>query len=100
MFEQIVKGVLWFVVATYVVATCKTLTLATGAIGVQGTEHVMVKESGRKPLMYPVIAGTDTPMPFSRPLRTSSRVVGVSRLYYAVHGETAIRDSRFPSFWK
>ena len=100
MFEQIVKGALWFAVTTYVIATCKTLTLATGAVGGQGEGHVLVAEAGRKPLMYPVIAGTDTPMPFSKPLRTASRVVGVSRLYYAVHGETSVRDSRIPSFWR
>ena len=74
--------------------------LATGAVGGQGRGHVLVAETGKKPLMYPVIAGTETPMPFSNPLRTASRVVGLSRLYYAVHGETAVRDSRFPSFWR
>jgi hypothetical protein len=31
MFEQFVRGALWFVAATYVVATFKTLTLALTA---------------------------------------------------------------------
>lgn len=100
MFEQFVRGALWFVAATYVVATFKTLTLALGPEGGLSEGHVLVVEEGRKPLIYPVIDGTDTPMPFARSLRTGYRVVGLSRLYYPVHGETAVRDSRFPSFWR
>ena len=97
MFEQIVRGALWVVVATYAVGTFKTLMLAMGAVPGQGSSHVLVVEADQKPRLYPVIDGTDTPMPFARSLRTGYRVVGLSRLYYPVHGETAVRDSRFPS---
>ncbi len=100
MFEQFVRGALWFVAATYEVATFKTLTLAMGVAPGQGLGHVLVFDAGRKPLIYPTIAGTDTPMPFARPLRTGYRVVGLTRLYYPVHGETSVRDSRFPTFWQ
>lgn len=100
MFEQIVKGALWFAVATYAIGTFKTLMLASAADGGQGAGLVLVKEEGRKPLIHPVIEGTDMPMPFATPIQTASRVVGVSRLYYAVHGETSVRDSRIPSFWR
>lgn len=100
MFEQIAKGALWLVAATYVVATFKTLTLAMDAVPGQGSSHVLVVEADQKPRLYPVIDGTDTPMPFARSLRTGYRVVGLSRLYYPVHGETTVRDSRFPTFWR
>ena len=100
MFEQIVKGALWFAVTTYVIATCKTLTLATGAVGGQGAGHVLVAEAGRKPLIYPVIDGTDMPMPFATPIQTASRVVGVSKLYYAVYPGSSVRDNRYRAFWK
>lgn len=100
MFEQIVKGALCFAVATYAIGTFKTLMLASAADGGQGAGQVLVKEEGRKPLIYPVIDGTDMPMPFATPIQTASRVVGLSRLYYAVHGETSVRDSRIPSFWR
>lgn len=100
MFEHIVCGVLWFAVASYAVATFKTLTLAMGAVPGQGSSHVLVFDAGRKPLIYQTIAGTDTPMPFSRPLKAGHRVVGLTRLYYPVHGETSVRDSRFPTFWQ
>lgn len=36
MFEQIVKGALWFAVATYAIGTFKTLTLAFAADCVTG----------------------------------------------------------------
>ena len=100
MFEQIVKGALWFAVATYAIATCKTLTLATSAVGGQGAGHVLVAETGRKPLIYPVIDGTDMPMPFATPIQTASRVVGVSKLYYAVYPGSSVRDNRYRAFWK
>lgn len=100
MFEQIVKGALWFAVTTYVIATCKTLTLATGAVGGQGEGHVLVAEAGRKPLIYPVIGGTDMPMPFATPIQTASRVVGLSKLYYAVYPGSSVRDNRYRAFWK
>lgn len=100
MFEQIVKGALWFAVATYSIATFKTLTLALGPESSQSAGHVMVAEAGRKPLIYPVIDGTDMPMPFSNPTRTSSRAVGTSKVYYAVYGGTSVRDTRYRSFWR
>ena len=86
MFEQIVKGALWFAVATYSIGTFKTLML--------------VKEEGRRPLIYPVIDGTDMPMPFATPIQTASRVVGVSKLYYAVYPGSSVRDNRYRAFWK
>lgn len=95
MFEQIVKGALWFAVATF-----KTLTLALGPESSQSAGHVMVAEAGRKPLIYPVIDGTDMPMPFSNPTRTSSRAVGTSKVYYAVYGGASVRDTRYRSFWR
>ena len=52
MFEQIVKGALWFAVATYAIGTFKTLMLASAADGGQGAGLVLVKEEGRKPLIH------------------------------------------------
>lgn len=100
MFEQIVKGALWFVAATYAVATFKTLTLALGPDDGRNTGHVLVAEEGRKPLIYPVLEGTDTPVPFSTPMKTSSRVVGHSKVYYAVYPGMGVRDTRYRSFWR
>ncbi|MGI9141878.1 MAG: hypothetical protein ACR2IJ_01695 [Fluviibacter sp.] len=100
MFEQILKGALWFVVATYAVATFKTLTLTLGPDGDRNIGHVLVAEEGRKPLIYPVIDGSDTPMPFSRPMQTSSRVVGLSKVYSAVYPGMSVRDTQYRSFWR
>lgn len=100
MFEQIVRGALWFAVVTYAIGTLKTMTIAAGADGEGMTRHTMVVDEGRKPLIYPVIDGTDTPMPFSEPSLTSSRVVGFSKIYYAVYPGTTIRDNRYQPFWR
>lgn len=100
MFEQMIRGALWFVVATYVVATCKTLMLAAGSNGGQGLDQVMVADAGSKPMIYPTIEGTDAPMPFADGIKTSSRVVGLSRLYYAVYPASSVRDTRYRSFWR
>ena len=100
MFEQMIRGALWFVVATYVVATCKTMMLAAGSNGGQGLDHVMVAEAGRKPMIFPTIEGTDTPMPLADGVRTSSRAVGLSKLYYAVYPVSGIRNTRYRSFWR
>ncbi len=100
MFEQIVKGALWFAVATYAIGTFKTLTLALAADGGQSAGQVLVKEEGRKPLIYPVINGTDMAMPFSTPMQTASRVVGTSKLYYAVYPGMSVRDTRYRAFWR
>jgi hypothetical protein len=100
MFEQIIKGVLWFAVATYSIGTVKTLTLALGAVGSEPTGYVLLKEEGRKPLIYPAIEGTDVAMPFVVPMQTSSRVVGASKLYYAVYPGVPVRNTRYRSFWR
>ena len=100
MFEQIVKGALWFAVATYAIGTFKTLTLALAADGGQSAGQILVKEEGRKPLIYPVIDGTDMAMPFATPMQTASRVVGTSKLYYAVYPGMSVRDTRFRAFWR
>lgn len=100
MFEQIVRGALWFVVLTYAIGTLKTITIASGLGSDNPARHTMVFEEGRKPLVYPVIEGTDMPMPLSRPSQTSSRVVGFSKIYYAVYSGTTIRDSRYQPFWR
>lgn len=100
MFEQIVKGALWFAVATYAIGTFKTLTLALDADGGQSAGQVLVKEEGRKPLIYPVIEGTDMAMPFSTTMQTASRVVGTSKLYYAVYPGVSVRDTRYRAFWR
>lgn len=100
MFEQFVRGALWFIAATYVVATFRTLTLALGPEGGLSDGHVLVVEAGRKPLIYPVLEGTDMPMPFATPMKTSSRVVGHSKVYYAVYPGMPVRDTRYRSFWK
>lgn len=60
----------------------------------------MMADQGRKPLIYPTITGTDVPMPFSDGIRTGSRVVGASRVYYAVHDGMSVRDTRYKSFWR
>ena len=100
MFEQIIKGALWFAEATYAIGTFKTLTLALAADGVQSAGQVLVKEEGRKPLIYPVIEGTDMAMPFATPMQTASRVVGTSKLYYAVYPGMSVRDTRYRAFWR
>lgn len=100
MFEQIVKGALWSAVATYSIATVKTLTLALGAEGGEPSGYVLLKEEGRKPLIYPAIEGTDVAMPFGAPMQTSSRVVGGSKLYYAVYPGMSVRDTRYRAFLK
>ncbi len=100
MFEQIVKGALWFAVATYSIGTVKTLTLALGAEGSEPSGYVLLKEEGRKPLIYPAIEGTDVSMPFGVPSQTSSRVVGTSKLYYAVYPGMSVRDTRYRAFLK
>ena len=100
MFEQIIKGALWFAVATYAIGTFKTMTMAIAADGVQSTGQVLIKEEGRKPLIYPVIEGTDMAMPFSTPIQAASRVVGTSKLYYAVYPGMSVRDTRYRAFWK
>jgi hypothetical protein len=99
MLEQIVRGALWFMVATYVLATCKSLILATGTSGF-GSGYVMVTEADRKPLIYPTIIGSDIPIPLSVPTPVLSRVVGASKLYYAVYPGVPVQDTRYRSFWR
>ena len=100
MFEHILRGALWFAVATYAIGTFKTMTMAIAADGVQSAGQVLVMEEGRKPLIYPVIEGTDMAMPFSTPIQVASRVVGTSKLYYAVYPGLSVRDTRYRAFWK
>ena len=100
MYEQFFKGALWFAVATYSIGTVKTLTLALGAEGGEPTGYVLLKEEGRKPMIYPAIEGTDVAMPFGAPSQTSSRVVGTSKLYYAVYPGMSVRDTRYRAFWR
>ena len=100
MFEQIIRGALWFAVSTYSIGTFKTLVLALAADAGQSAGQVLVKEEGRKPLIYPVIEGTDMVMPFSTPMQSASRVVGTSKLYYAVYPGMSVRDTRYRAFWK
>lgn len=100
MFEQIVRGALWFAVATYAIGTLKTITLALTSDGGQSAGQVLIKEEGRKPLIYPVIDGTDMPMPFATPIQAASRVVGAAKLYYAVYPGSSIRDNRYRAFWR
>jgi hypothetical protein len=100
MFEHIVKGALWFALATYAIGTVKTLTLALGGEGGEPTGYVLLKEEGRKPLIYPAIEGTDVAMPFGVPSQTSSRVVGTSKLYYAVYPGLTVRDTRYRAYLK
>ena len=100
MFEQIVRGALWFAVATYAIGTFKTMALAWAADGGQRSVQVLEKEEGRKPLIYPVIDGTDMPMPFATPIQATSRVVGAAKLYYAVYPGSSIRDNRYRTFWR
>lgn len=99
MFQQIVKCALCFMAATYMVATCKTLMLATSPAG-GSQEYVLVMESERKPVIYPTLLGSDTPMPFSKATPTLSRVVGAARMYYAVYPGASVRDSKFKSYWR
>jgi len=100
MYEQIVKGALWFALATYSIGTVKTLTLALGADGAEPSGYVLLKEEGRKPLICPAIEGTDIAMPFGVPSQTSSRVVWTSKLYYAVYPGMSVRDTRYRAFLK
>lgn len=100
MFEQIVRGALWFAVATYAIGTIKSLTLALTPNGDRDLTHVMMADPGRKPVIYPTVVGTDVPIPFSDGIRTASRVVGASKVYYAVHDGMQVRDRRYKSFWR
>ena len=59
MFEQIVRGALWFAVATYAIGTMKTLTLAIGPTDSHNVGHIMIKDPETKALIYPTIEGTD-----------------------------------------
>ena len=100
MFEQIFRGAMWFIVATYAIGTFKTLTLVSRPNEENSQSYVMVTDKGRKPLIYPAITGSDVPMPFSQAIQTSSRIVGLSKVYYALYGGMPVRDSRYRAFWR
>lgn len=100
MLEQFVRGALIFAVITYLIGTFKTMTLALGPNGDSTRDQVMVVEAGSRPKIYSAIEGTDIPMPLSKTTPTSSRIVGTSKVYYAVYPSSTVRDTRYRSYWR
>lgn len=65
-----------------------------------GTQYVLTKNGQGGRIVYPVLDGTDTQMPFSKPVKVTSRALGFSKLIYAVYPGTSLRDTRYPTFWR
>lgn len=65
-----------------------------------GTQYVLTKNGQGNRTVYPVLDGSDVPMPFSRSVEVTSRALGFSKLIYAVYPGTSLRDTRYPTFWR
>ena len=93
--------ILIFVAVVFSMSTLRTVVLAANYAETDfGTQYVLDKNGQGVRSVYPVLDGTDTPMPFSRPVAVTSRTLGFSKLIYAVYPGTSIRDTRYPTFWR
>ncbi len=96
-----VRPYVLFVAGVYALSAFKTLSLAASVSETDtSVKYVLVRDGESKPKVYQTIDGTDTPMPFTRPVAVANRIVGLSRLTYAVLPGTSIRDTRYPSFFR
>ena len=95
------RPILIFVVVVFSMSTLRTVVLAAKHAETDfGTQFVLGKNGQGVRTVYPVLDGTDTPLPFSRPVAVTSRTLGFSKLIYAVYPGTSIRDNRYPTFWR
>ena len=96
-----IRPYLFFVVAVYSVSAVRTLCLAVVQPETDyATHYVLAKDGHGTRSVYPVLDGSDVPMPFSRAVEVTSRTVGFSKLIYAVYPGTSLRDTRYPTFWR
>ena len=95
------RPILIFVVVVFSISTIRTVALAANHPETDfGTQYVLAKNGRGTRTVYPVLDGTDMPMPFSKPVGVTSRTLGFSKLIYAVHPGTSLRDTRYPTFWR
>ena len=95
------RPILIFVVVVFSISTVRTIVLAANHSESDfGTQYVLTKNGQGVRTVYPVLDGSDTPMPFSKPVAVTSRALGFSKLIYAVYPGTSIRDTRYPTFWR
>lgn len=94
----IVRNILMFVIAVYVIGTLKNLMLLTGVhLGAEGIDRVLVS-NGDGHIAYAVIDGSDVPWPLTRPYAVKERVIGLARVYYQVLPGTQMKDLRYAPF--
>jgi len=95
------RSILIFVVVVFSISTVRTIVLAANHPESDfGTQYVLVKNGQGVRFVYAVLDGSDTPMPFSKPVAVTSRTLGFSKLIYAVYPGTSLRDTRYPTFWR
>ena len=95
------RPILITVVLVLSISTLRTVVLAANQSETNfGTQFVLSKNGKGNQTVYPVLDGSDVPMPFSRSVGVTSRVLGFSKLIYAVYPGTSIRDTRYPTFWR
>ncbi len=95
------RPILIFVVVVLSISTLRTVVLASGQSETDfGTQFVLTKNGQGDRTVYPVLDGSDVPMPFSRSVGVTSRALGFSKLIYTVYPGTSIRDNRYPTFWR
>ena len=96
-----IRPILIFVMAVFSISTIRTMVLAANYPETDlGTQYLLAKNGQGGRTVYPVLDGTDTPMPFSKPVEVTTKALGVSKLIYAVYPGTSIRDTRYPTFWR
>lgn len=96
-----IRPYLFFVVAVYSASAVRTLCLAAVQPETDyATQYELAKDRHGTHSVYPVLDGTDIPMPFSKAVAVTSRTIGFSKLIYAVYPGTSLRDTRYPTFWR
>lgn len=96
-----IRPILIFIILVFSTSTLRTVALAASYPETDlGTQYVLTKNGRSTRTIYPVLDGTDMPMPFSRPVEVKTRTLGFSKLIYAVYPGTSLRDTRYPTFWR
>ena len=99
--KKFVRPILITIVLVFSMSTLRTVVLAAGYPETDfGAQYVLTKNGQGVRTVYPVLDGSDVPMPFSRPVEVASRALGFSKLIYAVYPGTSLRDTRYPAFWR
>ena len=101
MGQIFVRTAVAFIGAVIAISTAKTILLSFDQPSTdRATQYVLTRNDQGGRTIYPVLDGSDCPMPFSQSVGVSSRRLGMSKMVYAVYPGTTLRDFRYPTFWR